>query len=171
MTTLDAIVSEIERHHDDTGWDQPPRLYALVPTRDLIANEPDLAERLKDSDPDGLTPVEQEPIEDDDVAKFLAGIEWPPAVHGCALVNEVFLLPDGAVEERPEGADESDWAEAHPDRRDVRLAVAVTRDGGKASVLRIRGRDGEADEVIAAEDLVPNLALALFETFPEEQRR
>ena len=29
---------------------------------------------------------------------------------------------------------------------------------------------GEEDEVIAAEDLVPNLALALFETFPEEQR-
>lgn len=163
-------MSEIERHHDDAGWDQPARMYALVPTRDLIANEPDLAEMLQHSDPDGLTPVEQEPIEDDDVAAFLAGIEWPDAVHGCALVNEVFLLPDGAVEARPEGVDESDWAEAHPDRRDVRLAVAVTRHGAKASVLRIRGKDGEEDEVIVAEDLVPNLALALSETFPEEQR-
>jgi hypothetical protein len=170
MTDLADIVSEIERHHDDAGWDQPARLYALVPTRDLIANEPELARMLGTSDPDGLTPVEQEPIEDDDVAAFLAGIEWPPAVHGCALVNEVFLLPDGAVEARPEGVDESDWAEAHPDRRDVRLAVAVTRDGVKASVLRIRGADGEEDQVVAAEDLVPNLALALFETFPEEQR-
>jgi hypothetical protein len=167
MTDLPDIVSEIERHLAESGWDQPARLFALVPTRDLLVNEPQLAEVIGGN---GLTPVEQEPIEADDVGEFLAGIEWPPAVSGCALVNEVFLLPDGAVATRPDDVHESDWAEAHPERRDVRLAVAVLRDGAKASVLRIRGKDGEDDEVIAAEDLVPNLAEALLATFPEVQR-
>ncbi|HEV2890250.1 MAG TPA: PPA1309 family protein [Frankiaceae bacterium] len=164
MTDLAAIVTEIERHHVEEGWDQPPRLYALVTTRTLLENEPQLAEMLAGSDPEGLTPVEQEPFEDD-VAEVLARIEWPEAVTGCALVNEVFLLPDGAVAERPEGTDETAWAEAHPDRRDVRIAVAVVRGGERASVLRIRGRDGEEDEVVTAPDLVPNLSAALLDTF------
>ena len=163
MTDLAAIVLEIERHLDEEGWERPPRLFSLVRTSELLANEPQLAEMLGESDPDGLTPVEQPPIEDD-VAEVLASIEWPPAVTGCALVNEVFLLPDGAVAERPEGTDESDWAETHPDRRDVRLVVAVVRGGERASELRVRGRDGEEDEVVAAPDLVPNLSEALLAT-------
>jgi hypothetical protein len=161
---LDAIVTEIERHLAAEGWDQPPKLFALVRTAELLANEPGLASLLEGADPEGLTPVEQEPLADD-VAEVLARIEWPPAVSGCALVNEVFLLPDGAVAERPDEADESEWAEAHPDRRDVRIAVAVVRSGERASVLRIRGRDGEEDEVVAAPDLVPNLSAALMDTF------
>lgn len=164
MPDLAAIVTEIERHLAAEGWDQPPKLFALVPTRELLENEPQLASLIGDADPEGLTPVEQEPLEDD-VAEVLARIEWPPAVTGCALVNEVFLLPDGAVAERPEGTDESDWAESHPDRRDVRIAVAVVRSGERASVLRIRGRDGDEDEVVAAPDLVPNLSAALMDTF------
>jgi hypothetical protein len=164
MPDLADIVTEIERHLAEQGWDQPPKLFALVRTSELVENEPKLAELLSDSDPDGLTPVEQEELEAD-VAEVLASIEWPPAVSGCALVNEVFLLPDGAVAERPEATDESDWAESHPDRRDVRIAVAVVRGGERASVLRIRGRDGEDDEVVAAPDLVPNLSAALLDTF------
>jgi len=164
MPDLADIVTEIERHLAEQGWDQPPKLFALVRTSELVENEPKLAELLSDSDPDSLTPVEQEPLESD-VAEVLGSIEWPPAVSGCALVNEVFLLPDGAVAERPEGTNESDWAESHPDRRDVRIAVAVVRGGERASVLRIRGRDGEDDEVVAAPDLVPNLSAALLDTF------
>jgi len=164
MSDLAEIVTEIERHLAGEGWDQPPKLYALVPTRELLDNEPGLAELLAGADPDSLTPVEQPALEDD-VARVLAQIEWPPAVSGCAFVNEVFLLPDGAVAERPEGTDESDWAESHPDRRDVRLAVAVVRGGERASVLRIRGRHGEEDEVVNAPDLVPNLSAALLDTF------
>lgn len=163
MTDLTAIVVEIERHLDTTGWDQPPRLFSLVRTSELVANEPQLAEMLAESDPEGLTPIEQPPLEED-VAEVLSSIEWPPAVEGCALVNEVFLLPDGAVAERPEGTDESDWAESHPDRRDVRLVVAVLRGGERASVLRVRGREDEEDEVVTAPDLVPNLSAALLAT-------
>ena len=164
MPDLSAIAVEIERHLAESGWDQPPRLFALVPTRDLLQHEPQLAGMLADAEPEGLTPVEQEPFEED-VAEVLARIEWPPAVAGCALVNEVFLLPDGAVAERPEGTDESDWAESHPDRRDVRIVVAVVREGERASVLRVRGLEGEEDEVVVAPDLVPNLSEALLGTF------
>lgn len=164
MPDLSSVVVEIERHLAGEGWDQPPRLFALVPTRELLQHEPQLAEMLAEADLDGLTPVEQEPFEED-VAEVLARIEWPPAVAGCAIVNEVFLLPDGAVAERPEGTAESDWAESHPDRRDVRIVVAVVRDGERASVLRVRGREGEEDEVVAAPDLVPNLSAALLDTF------
>ncbi|HVF05333.1 MAG TPA: PPA1309 family protein [Frankiaceae bacterium] len=163
---LPATVAEIERQLADGGWDQPQRLYALVHTGRLRETEPGLADLLADSDADSLTPVEQDAI-DGDVAEFLSGIEWPAAVDGCALVNEVVLLPDGAAQERPDGVDESEWAEAHPDARDVRLVVGVLRGGERASVLRIRGVDGGADDVLAAPDLVPNLALALLATLGE----
>jgi hypothetical protein len=159
---LAETVAEIERQLAETGWDQPPRLYALVNTGELRASEPALADVLADSDPDGLTPVEQEPVETD-VAEFLAGIEWPETVAGCAFVNEVLMLPDGAAAERPAEVDETEWAEAHPDAREVRLVVAVLRGGERASLLRIRATDGE-DDLLAAPDLVPNLALALLGT-------
>ena len=59
---LAAAVLEIEHHVAESGWDQPSRLYALVPTAELIRQEPSLAEALGiDGDPsvDGsLTPVE-----------------------------------------------------------------------------------------------------------------
>lgn len=164
MRDLTPIVSEIERLLAEQGWDQPPRLYALVPTGDLLAGEPQLAELLGDSDPDGLTPVEQAPIEED-VEDLLPRIEWPDSVLGCALVTEVLLLPSGAVSARPEGVDEQAWAEGHPDHRDVRLAVGVLRDGSRAATVRIRGEDGAADDLLSAPDLVPNLATALLATF------
>lgn len=164
--TLTNIAVEIEQHVATSGWDQPPRLYALVHTGRLRETEPGLADLLRDADPDSLTPVEQDPIEDD-VADFLAGIEWPDAVEGCALVNEVVLLPDGAARERPDDVDENEWAEAHPDARDVRLVVGVLRGGERASVLRIRGPEGAEDDVVAAPDLVPNLAVALLGTLGE----
>jgi hypothetical protein len=161
---LPAIVSEIERLLAEHGWDQPPRLYALVRTRELLASEPSLAEMLADSDPDGLTPVEQEPFEED-VADLLPRIEWPPTVQGCAFVNEVYMLPDGATAARPPDVPEEEWAATHPEHRDVRLAVGVLRDGTRASTIRIRSVDGAEDEVVSAPDLVPNLATALFGTF------
>ena len=55
---------EIEKHAAERGWDQPARLFALVPTADLLANEPGLAEAIgvdPDADLTGsLTPIEQE---------------------------------------------------------------------------------------------------------------
>ena len=37
---LRAAVREIEAHAAEAGWDQPARLYALVPTSDLVAASP-----------------------------------------------------------------------------------------------------------------------------------
>jgi len=37
---LAAAVLEIENHIAPSGWDQPARLYALVPTAELVAKEP-----------------------------------------------------------------------------------------------------------------------------------
>jgi hypothetical protein len=164
MPDLVPIVAEIERLLAANGWDQPARLYALVPTADLLASEPQLAPMLADSDPEGLTPVEQEPF-DEDVEDLLPRIEWPPSVRGCALVTEVYMLPDGLVEARPDGVDEAEWAASHPEHRDVRLAVGVLRDGTRAATVRIRGVPGTEDDLLEAPDLVPNLATALLATF------
>ena len=43
---LAAALIEVERHVGRSGWDQPARLFALVPTAELIAAEPSLARRL-----------------------------------------------------------------------------------------------------------------------------
>ena len=40
---LAAAVLEIEAHVAQDGWDQPARLYALVDTATLVAQEPALA--------------------------------------------------------------------------------------------------------------------------------
>jgi hypothetical protein len=49
----------------------------------------------------------------------------------------------------------------HPERRDVRLAVAVTRTGLHASCLRVRGDD----ELVVDPDLADNIVDGLMETF------
>jgi hypothetical protein len=168
-TDLAALVTEIESHLAETGWDQAPRLYALVNTGELRAGEPSLADMLADNDPDGLTPVEQDPVEGR-VADLLPRIEWPDTVLGAAVVDEVLMLPDGAVAARPEGTDEVEWAQQHPDQRDVRIVVGVLRSGEKAATIRIRGDADREDAVLSAPDLVPNLATALLSTFDAEEQ-
>ncbi|MFP5416126.1 MAG: hypothetical protein ACLGHZ_04500, partial [Actinomycetes bacterium] len=67
--TDDALVAalmEIERHVGHGGWDQPARLFALVPTDELVAAEPALARTLglrttaDGGSPGSLTAIEQE---------------------------------------------------------------------------------------------------------------
>ena len=40
---LPRLVREIESHVAEGGWDQGARLFALVPTAELLAREPGLA--------------------------------------------------------------------------------------------------------------------------------
>ena len=47
--TLAAL--DTERHVAASGWDQPVRLFALVPTADLLEREPHLAEGMADPRP------------------------------------------------------------------------------------------------------------------------
>ena len=43
---LRGAVLEIEKHAAGAGWDRPARLFALVHTADLLANEPGLADTI-----------------------------------------------------------------------------------------------------------------------------
>lgn len=166
-SALIRAIAEIEQHVRDDGWDQPARLYALAPTAELLAREPELASRIgiDDGAPvDALTPIEQDvtgrPIED-----LLVEIAWPDTVTGCALVLERIVLPPGAEEQMPDddGA-AARWAQQHPERSDVRVVVGVMRDGTRASVLRIRGHEAD-DELIRGAELSPELGNALADTF------
>jgi hypothetical protein len=167
--SLKAVVAELELHADATGWDRPPTLYALVDTAELVAAEPALATQLGLSSntvpPGSLTPIEQESLGDRPLDEALARIAWPETVIGCALVHEVLVLPPGAEDEQPAGADPVEWASGHAERREVRMTVAVLRDGSRAAALRIRPTGAEdRAEAAFGEDLAPNLAEALLAT-------
>jgi len=166
MADLDTVVTEIERHLDAQGWGQPPRLYALVRTRDLVAAQPHLAETLAGADPEAFTPVEQDQIESN-VDELLPRIAWPEDVPGCALAHEIVMVPDEVADACPDGMDPAEWAVAHPAHRDLRAVAAVLRTGEAAATLRVRGVDGEPDEVVVDPSVVPNMVSALRETMGE----
>jgi hypothetical protein len=163
---LQETLVEIERHVAVSGWDQRPQLFALARTADLVVREPELAAQLG-LDPErmpaeALTPVEQDPLPDGPLDESLAQVGWPPEVAGCALVQEVVMLPPEVEEAMPRHVDVLDWAVDHPQRREARLAVAVLRDGSRACTVRMRG-DAE-DELLVGPDLAPALADALSAT-------
>lgn len=146
---------EVESHVAAEGWDQAPRLFALVPTADLIAHEPALAEQLS-SDPHSITPVEQELDHSRELEDLLTEIEWPDAVIGCAAVIERIMLPPEAEQNLPDDPEAIvAAAAAHPDRQEVRLVAAVVRSGQAHSAVRAR-QPLEAD-LLEGPDLVPGL--------------
>ncbi|MER5769179.1 PPA1309 family protein [Streptomyces sp. NPDC001985] len=168
---LTRAVLEIDEYASGLGWDQPARLFALVDTARLRTQEPGLATQLGlDSDEAGspLTPIEQDEIPAGAALdEFLATIAWPDAVVGCALTVERQMLPASAEASVPKGLDDAsltDWVASHPDRQEVRMTVAVLRDGARESALRLREKDSPK-EVLTGSDLVPGLAEALSATF------
>jgi hypothetical protein len=171
--TLPQVIREVEDFAAAAGWDQPPQLFALVTTADLLAKHPDLGDQVDVGSP--LTPVAQEPLADADLAEALAGIAWPGTVTGCALVQEIVVLPpDAEAELRGENPqdviDPVDTdrmrriAAEHPRRREARLVAGVLRDGSAACVLRLRGDAEHPDEIVEHPELAPNLVDALRET-------
>jgi len=116
-----------------------------------------------------LTPVAQDELPSEDLAEALAGIMWPEVVQGCAVAQEIVVLPPEAEETLPAGEQTGDTdalrriAAEHPRRREARLVAAVLRDGTAACVLRLRGDDGP-DEVVEHPELAPNLTDALLDT-------
>ena len=147
---LARAVAAAERHVAADGWDQPPRLYALVADDDIRRREPDLARELG-VDGDGYTAVEQEGfgVGPGGLEQALAHLMWPPEVAGAAVVHEVLVLPPSAEVQAPQDADEETlarWVASRPERRDVRLAAGALRDGQGFAVLRLRpAGDGTAD--------------------------
>lgn len=167
---LTQVVVDIERHVAAGGWDQPPHLYALVETADLLQREPQLADELDiaAAEPGSLTPVDQGDLpEHDSLEDLLGGISWPPEVLGTALTVERLMIPPAAEREMPQDEGEAlRWLAAHPEREEVRLVVAVLRDGSRAAALRMRSHDDEK-AVLSGPDLVPALADALASTLTD----
>jgi hypothetical protein len=170
---LTRAVLEIDEYVSGLGWDQPARLFALVDTARLRAQEPSLAAQLGLDDASGatgLTPIEQEEIAADrPLDEFLGTIAWPDSVAGCALTVERLMLPpsaEAAVPDDLDGARLNQWVAEHPDRQEVRMTVAVLRDGSRESALRLREKDAPS-EVLTGADLVPGLAEALTATFED----
>ena len=145
---LTQSVLEIDTYTSGLGWDQPARLFALVDTAQLRAQEPGLAGQLGLEEPEdgtadpqsggpngapaekSLTSVEQEELPAGvPLDEFLATIAWPEAVVGCALTVERLMLPSAVEENIPEDLDADEltkWVAEHPERQEVR----ITEDAG-----------------------------------------
>lgn len=164
MDHLQDALLEIERHVGASGWDRRPVLFALVETSDLRTREPAMAQQLGITEDDGgYTPIEQEDLPDKPLDEALATIEWPGVVSGCALVQEVVALPPQAEQDLPEGDEAARYAAEHPLRQEIRLAVAVLRDGTHACAARVRS-ENEPGELVVDPNLAPRLAEALHAT-------
>ena len=170
--SLTSAVIEIEKHVAAGGWNQKTRMFALVPTADLLTTQPTMAAALGISDEGAanggiptFTSIEQDGLKLKlPLDEMLAGMEWPPAVAGVALVLESQMLPPSAEAALPAGEDLEKWVARHPERQEVRMAVGVLRDGTRQAAVRLRSKDRDS-EVLSGADLVPNLAEALLGMF------
>ena len=162
---LDAAIAEIEAHVHAAGWDRPATLFALVRADRFAADDPETAQRLgvTEQDGDALTPIEQDELPEGPLDEVLAGIAWPDSVAGCAVSQEIVILPPTAEA----GLSEDEIAQRaadHPERREARLVVGELREGESMALLRMRAIEGEADDLLTGPDLAPNLVAALLET-------
>jgi hypothetical protein len=165
-------VRELEQHVASGGWDGPVRLFALIRTADAMDRDPNLADQLPEDvvraareDVEHLTAVEQENLPSTDTVEALLGrIGWPETVDGAALVIERVVVPPEAETDLPADHDEAvDYLQSHPQRRDVRLAAAVLRDGTQGCAVRARDHDSD-DRVAIGPNLIPGLVSALGAT-------
>jgi hypothetical protein len=166
---LVAALVDLERHVGTAGWDQPPRLFALVLTDVFAAAEPVLATELalrttaEGAPPGALTAVEQESFASSgDLVADLDQLEWPDTVFGCAVSAERTFLPAGAEDGIPDEVEAAAaYVAAHPDRQEIRVVVGADRAGNRHGVARLVSNPRE---LLGGEDLVPGLGEALAHT-------
>ncbi|MBA4024181.1 MAG: hypothetical protein C0482_17620 [Gordonia sp.] len=191
---LGSAIREVVEFVDAAGWGQPPQLFALVPTSLLADTQPDWVDEHDTSE---LTLIEQAPLPvspDSGMAELehvLATTSWPAEVAGCALVQEIIVLPPEAEDDLddalgplladPDSADQAarSAAAAHPESRQARLAAAVLRDGRNLSLLQlapgvddVEAEDDAPIELLSHPNMAPNLVLALaatLENTPDEE--
>ncbi len=168
---LATAVLEIEAHVAAEGWDQPARLYALVDTGELVAQEPALAAAMSidgPGDEGSFTPIEQDGLPPgQQLEAALQSIVWPESVAGCAAVIERLVLPPAVDDEIPADAAEAErFAREHPDRQEVRMVAGATRAGASYCALRLRAHDDELS-VVDGTGLVPGLLELLHATFDQ----
>lgn len=187
--SLRSCVHEVIDFVDAGGWGQPPTMFAIVPTALVAAAEPSLLDQL-DAGTE-LTPIEQDALPDDveggspALDEFLATTTWPSEVVGCALVQEIVVLPPDAESELDDtvsplladrhAADEAvrAAAEEHPDRREARLIAAVLRDGPAVTLLQLRPTDDDDPfagiELRTYDNLAPDVVSALYATLEADE--
>lgn len=164
---LIAALIEVERHVGRFGWDQPARLFALVPTAELITAEPSLAAHLgpgAEQAPDGAySSIEQEDFRSgDDLVTTLNRLTWPETVHGCVLSLERTFLPPRYEDEIPDDPNEAErFVNAHEHRQDMRVVVGVLRSGESHGVARVKS---EPNELLGGPELAPGIARTLANT-------
>jgi hypothetical protein len=165
-------VVELEQHVAAAGWDAPIRIFALVRTASALERDATLTERLPaeviaaaQADPDHLTAVEQEGLPEADTLHDLLGrLAWPDSVDGAAVVVERSVIPPEVEAQMPKDEQEAlAWLQAHPERRDVRLAAATLRGGEHSCALRARDHDAD-DQVAVGPELAPGLVAAVAAT-------
>ena len=168
MFVNDALVAallEVERHVGHGGWDQPARLFALVPTAELVAAEPSLAEQLARPGlpDDALSSIEQDEFHaGGDLIDDLARIGWPETVLGCAVAVERAFVPPDVEPDIPADPDAAaDFVAKHPRRQEIRVVVGVIRGGDTHGLARLRSRP---DDLLGGAELVPGLTEALAST-------
>jgi hypothetical protein len=170
LDPLSIAALNTERHVAGAGWDQPPRLFALVRTGTLVEREPQLLAQLSvgDQAPDALSAIEQEGLHQSaNLESVLGRIAWPEDVDGCAFVVERVVVPPDAERDLPSDPDAAvDALARHPERQDVRLLAAVLRDGQSVCLIRQRAHDTD-DAVATGSDLAPGLVAALRATFDD----
>jgi hypothetical protein len=170
--SADALVAallDLDRHVGRDGWDQPPRLFALVLNDVLAEAEPVLSREMrlratKDGGlPGALTAIEQDEFRSTgELIRDLATLQWPESVFGCALATVRTFLPaayEADLPDEPEAAAAA--VAAHPERQEIRVVVGVDRAGNRHGVGRLASRP---EEVLGAPDLVPGLTSALAHT-------
>jgi hypothetical protein len=169
---LASAVLEIEQHLAADGWDQPARLYALVETASLVAQEPALAAAMgldAASEDGSLTAVEQDQLDPaTPLEGVLESIVWPEEVAGCAAMVERLVLPPGSDAALPDDVEAAHaYAREHPDRQEVRIVAGVTRAGSSYCALRLRAHDDDTS-VVGGLDLVPGLLDLLRATLSDD---
>ncbi|MFW0789101.1 PPA1309 family protein [Gordonia sp. CPCC 205333] len=190
---LGSALRDVVEFVDAAGWDQPPTLFALVPTSVLAETQPDLVDEYDTSE---LSPIAQDPlltsevgpsadqaIQSAELEHILATTSWPEAVAGCALVQEIVVLPPEAESDLdeafepllsdPAAADAAarSTALAHPGSQPARLIAGALRDGRTLSLLQLRPLDDVDDgqiELLSHPDLAPNLVEALAATLDNQ---
>ena len=167
---LSVAALDTERYVAASGWDQPPRLFALVRTAGLLEREPQLRAGMSGSDllEGALTAIEQEGLPASaNLESVLGRVAWPPDVDGCAFAVERVVVPPDAEAGLPLDPEEAvTYLAQHPARKDVRLVVAVLRAG--TSICLLRQRDHDSDDAVATgPELAPGLVAALRATFED----
>lgn len=169
------VVVELEQHVAAAGWDAPIRIFALIRTAAALERDADLSRQLPadvvaaaQADPDHLTAVEQEGLPEAETLHDLLGqLAWPESVDGAAIVVERSVIPPEVEAQMPKDEEEAlAWLQAHPERRDVRLAAATLRSGQHACALRARDHDAD-DQVAVGPDLAPGLVAAMAATLED----